>query len=78
MRHVPSQGKCAQTPLLMLSWKAESRSVGHRCELDSRTAQEKKRERDKGTSHPSYRAATAERLVKEGKEADPGNNVMIS
>lgn len=27
VRHVPSQGKCTQTPLLLLSWKAESTSV---------------------------------------------------
>lgn len=49
----------------------------HGHELNRRTTQGKYWEREKGTSHPGYRAATAERLVKEEKDTDPGN-MMIS
>lgn len=52
--------------------------LGHSHELGRRTSQEKQWERENSTSHPIYRTTTAEQLVKEGKEADPRNNLMIS
>lgn len=57
---------------------SEALVLGHSHELDRRTTQEEQRERENSTSHPSYRAAAAERLVKEGKEANLGNHLMIS
>lgn len=69
---------CCQRQKAHLRCWGEVVVLGHSQELDRRTIQEKYWEREKGTSHPGYRAATGEQLVKEEKDTDPGNNLMIS